>query len=139
MRAHGVTSFPDPDSSGNIRPPSRGSAIAKDSAAFRSASDACRALAPNGLLANPSGGILSAQQETQLQGQMLAFAACMRSHGVPTFPDPTVANGRIQVRAGQRVNANSPIVRAAFTACRSKFSGGYGAYASKLVAGAAGK
>jgi hypothetical protein len=140
MRAHGVAAFPDPDSNGNIRTPP-GSASAKDSAAFRSAYGSCRALAPNGLLVNPSEGILSAQQEARLQQQMLAFAACMRSHGVPTFPDPTVANGHIHLRvdADQRIDANSPIVTAALAACRSKLSGVNGRYAGKLVAGAAGR
>jgi hypothetical protein len=59
-----------------------------------------------------------------LQAQMLAFAKCMRSHGVPAFPDPQVENGgttHLQVTAGQ-IDPNSPVVKAAMVACRSKFA-----------------
>jgi hypothetical protein len=41
--------------------------------------------------------------QAQGQAQLLAFAKCMRSHGVPAFPDPQVENGvtHLQVTAGQ--------------------------------------
>ena len=69
---------------------------------------------------------------------MLAFAECMRSHGVPKFPDPQVDNGgtHMQVTAGQ-IDPNSPIVKAAIATCRSKFADG-AIEAQKLLNGLAG-
>lgn len=75
MRAHGVSNFPDP--SGNeirITP-----AIAQ-SPVFRTAQNACRQYLPNG-----------GQPPVTAPGSRaaaLAFAKCMRSHGLPDFPDP---------------------------------------------------
>jgi hypothetical protein len=43
-----------------------------------------------------------------------AFSACMRSHGVPTFPDPDSC-GRIHVP--ESVDDRLPTVRAAYRAC----------------------
>jgi hypothetical protein len=37
----------------------------------------------------PSGGTQTAAQFAGLLARQLKFAACMRSHGVPGFPDPT--------------------------------------------------
>jgi hypothetical protein len=49
------------------------------------------------------------------------FAACMRSHGVPRFPDPT-NNGttlRVQVGPGAAVDPSSPLYDSALAACNS--------------------
>jgi hypothetical protein len=45
----------------------------------------------------------------------LAFATCMRAHGLPNFPDPD-SNGQFNL-AG--INQNSPQARRAFQACGS--------------------
>jgi hypothetical protein len=45
-----------------------------------------------------------------------AFSACMRSHGVPTFPDPN-SSGTIQVPSS--IDDRLPTVRAAYRACHS--------------------
>jgi hypothetical protein len=55
----------------------------------------------------------------QHQAQLLAFARCMRSHGVPSFADPT-ARG-LTLPAG--IDANSPSFQAAFQACRRLLPG----------------
>jgi hypothetical protein len=62
---------------------------------------------------------------------MLAFAKCMRSHGVPAFPDPQVESSgtQLQLNSGQ-IDPNSPIVKAAIAACRSTYAG-----AQKLING----
>jgi hypothetical protein len=44
-----------------------------------------------------------------------AFSACMRSHGVPTFPDPD-SGGTIHVPSS--IDDRLPTVRAAYRACR---------------------
>jgi hypothetical protein len=69
----------------------------------------------------PSGG---AGQPTR--PSMLAFAKCMRAHGVPSFPDPRPP-GRIPAArsfqpapsGGFTANPSSPAYRAASNACRS--------------------
>jgi hypothetical protein len=130
MRRHGVPSFPDPDSSGRIQIPST---IDDRSATVRAAYRACRDLAP-------SEGSVTGQGDTMQQDELLAFARCMRAHGVPAFPDPQVVNGHIRMRvtAGQ-IDPNSPVVTSAMAACRSKLGGRSSASsAQKLVEGAAG-
>lgn len=94
MRAHGVSSYPDPDSSGAL--PKVGlRQLGVSSGQFQSAQAACRHLLP-------AGGSLQ-QQEVQcaqngdcspslLREWLTAarrLARCMRSHGMPRFPDPT--------------------------------------------------
>jgi hypothetical protein len=123
MRDHGVGNFPDPDSNNVLK--TRG--IDRNSPTFQAAARACRSLAPTP--APPA-------QQAQLEEQELAFANCMRSHGVPAFPDPQVENGiHLQVTPGQ-IDPNSPIFKAATVACRSKFAGkGAAIEAQKLVQG----
>ncbi len=52
------------------------------------ATEACAAL-------NPHQPLPQAQQRQQLTDD-LKFARCMRSHGVPDFPDPTSSDGRVE-------------------------------------------
>ncbi len=84
MRDHGVTSFPDPQVNGHhltleITP----SIIA--SPAFKSAQKICAYLLPAGAHQSNTS---SAQQKALTEG-LLAFAACVRKRGFPSFPDPT--------------------------------------------------
>jgi hypothetical protein len=82
MRKHGVPKFPDPDSDGALRlKGGPGTGLDPESAQFRAAAKACAKLAPKG----PSPA-----ERAKDQQQMLKFAACMRKHGVPSFPDPKV-------------------------------------------------
>ena len=77
IRAHGVPTFPDPSAHGGLAIPN---AINPQSPAFQSAQRACQKLAqpPEGK-GSPDTG----------DSQLIALARCMRSHGVPSFPDPT--------------------------------------------------
>ena len=50
---------------------------------------------------------------------MLAFSACMRSHGEPSFPDPN-ASGVIQ---GSDINTGSPQFQRASSHCRKDLPG----------------
>ncbi|HEV3048285.1 MAG TPA: hypothetical protein VGY13_13105 [Solirubrobacteraceae bacterium] len=83
MRAHGVPRFPDPNSSGEI-PKQQVIALNPGGPQFQSAQRACQHLQPNG--GRPSQAEL-ARHLTDL----LAFARCMHTHGLPSFPDPTSA------------------------------------------------
>jgi hypothetical protein len=95
MRAHGVPGFPDPASNGAL-PKTSAQQLGVSDSRFQAAQSACQQELP----AAPSSQ-QQAQQCLQagdcpqaLVQQMLtadrAFARCMRSHGVPSWPDPTV-------------------------------------------------
>ena len=82
MRAHGVTNFPDPGAGGSIQIGAK-SGINPRSPAFQAAQKACARYAP------VTGGppTMSASERRRA----LAFAECVRAHGVPNFPDPSVS------------------------------------------------
>jgi hypothetical protein len=117
MRSHGVPNFPDPDSHGHFKITSgqgKGGKTGVDvnSPQFRKAQQACQKLQPN-------GGRPSRQQEAKEQQAMLKFSQCMRSHGVPKFPDPKFTpNGGSQMTIGKEVDPNSPQFKAAQKACQ---------------------
>ena len=119
MRSHGVPNFPDPSSSGalSIGP---GSGIDPNSSTFRAAQQACQKVLPN-------GGRPSPQQLAKMQQHLLAFSACMRSHGVPDFPDPTFTGGGAQLKlrasSGSDLDPQSPRFQAAQTACQGNLPG----------------
>ena len=84
MRANGVSGFPDPDASGafTVDEVVNGSGIDPESAAWQQAIGACQDLQPPGF----TGHGRSPEQ----QKAALAFAQCVRDHGVKDFPDPGV-------------------------------------------------
>ncbi len=81
MRSHGVPDYPDPDSSGQLPKIAAASQVGVSDSRLTAAQGACQALWP---YQAPT----QAQQRQQLTDD-LKFAQCMRSHGVPNFPDPT--------------------------------------------------
>ncbi len=60
------------------------------------------------------------------EAQALAYTACMRSHGVPNFPDPTVQNGSVgfNITGADGIDQNSPQYLSARQACQSLRGGG---------------
>jgi hypothetical protein len=99
MRSHGVPNFPDPDIKGNY-PTVDPQHLGVSSTQYQAAEQACQHLLP-------TGGSL--QQQTNqclwfgncppaLLQQLLNierdYARCMRAHGVPNWPDPTINKGR---------------------------------------------
>jgi hypothetical protein len=114
MRSHGVPNFPDPNARGDLTiGPSSG--IDPGSAKFQAAQQACQRVLPN-------GGQPTPQQLAKARQGALAFSACMRSHGIPDFPDPTFSNGGIGIRihstAGSDLNPQSSTFQAAQQACQ---------------------
>jgi hypothetical protein len=87
MRSHGVPQFPDPGAS----PRPNFLNIDKSSPAFRSAQTTCNKLVPGG---GPKGSPAPGPSASELK-TALAWAECVRKHGVPNFPDPSTS-----VRAG---------------------------------------
>jgi hypothetical protein len=53
----------------------------------------------------------------------IKFADCMRSHGVPNFPDPS-AGGGIQIGSSSGINPKSPAFQSAQNACAKLMPGG---------------
>lgn len=57
----------------------------------------------------------------------LAFAKCMRSHGVSNFPDPKVSGKSIEILGpGSGINPQSPAFQSAQAACKHLLPGGPG-------------
>ena len=79
-------------------------------------------------VAGVSSAAASPSQSATVSGEAeaLQYAACMRSHGVPDFPDPTVQNGSVgfSITAGDGVDQNSPQYQSARQACSSLRGGG---------------
>ena len=100
VRSHGVPGFPDPDSNGQIPKEAVLRALRglSDSRA-RAATNACENLNPAGQ-GNPT---LTAQE----QQDYLKAAACMRSHGITDFPDPTFPGGRVNLSIPSSIDTRS--------------------------------
>ena len=81
----------------------------------RSAETACRHLLPGG--GPPRQSAAHSQAQTVAA---LAFAHCLRSHGLPNFPDPT-SSGQIthETLANAGINLHQPAVLQAADACVS--------------------
>ena len=114
MRRHGISDFPDPRQTADgtygwtnlnqLRQLVRG-----DAQAFTTCEP---------LLAGT--GITSPANIAKFQQDMLAFAKCMRTHGVSDFPDPN-SNGRFGGQV-KNLDTSTPIYQAAKTACRPELS-----------------
>jgi hypothetical protein len=112
MRSHGVPSFPDPTisrSGGGVGIGLSIPASVSASPAFKTAQQACAKLAPGG----PGGGG-AAPVTAQQHREIVQFAACVRAHGVPDFPDPDAAGTFHLVN----INTNSPAFTTATQKCQ---------------------
>ena len=114
LRSHGVTNVPDPTASSG-----RGFKEAMSSAlrtpAGQSAYTACHQVLPGG--GPPSQGATRTRAHI---AAFLAFAGCIRSHGFPSFPDPT-SSGELthQMVANAGINLHQPAVLQVGDACVS--------------------
>jgi hypothetical protein len=126
MRKNGVPEFPDPDSQGRIKITSGMNAngertgVDPSSPQFQSAQKACQKL-------QPKGGKPDAQAQAREATRALAFAKCMRTHGVPAFADPEIIpGGGIKQEIGREagVDPAAPQFQAAQQACQKLVPGG---------------
>jgi hypothetical protein len=123
MRANGVPNFPDPregPNGGGVGWPGGGPAMISSDVLLimgqriagpvvASAAKTCKQyMAPSG--APP------ALTESQRQAA-IADAACMRTHGLANFPDPTFSGPNQQLNLGPGLNPQSPAVERAAKAC----------------------
>jgi hypothetical protein len=142
VRANGVPNFPDPSSNGQggvqiqqsqrngSGPSTEVNGVPVNGPAFQKAMKACQHLLPN-------GGHPSAAQTAAMKAKALAMSRCMRSHGVPNFPDPTFQTGPngglavgIRISNSSGIDPNSPAFQAAQAKCSpiigAKLAGGAG-------------
>ncbi len=125
MRDHGVSNFPDPQvsqSNGGTKVAIQVPAGAGTSPQFKGAQTACRSILPA-----PSKSDLASQaKQQQVRKQdLVAFARCLRDHGVAGFPDPTT-QGQLTLQMVQAagVDLTAPQVRTAALSCVSASNGG---------------
>ena len=125
MRSHGEPTFADPPSSGLV-PKADPQELGVSSSQLQAAQRACQHLYPT------NGGALGASlrqcEETgdcpqamvqRVVNDMRLLARCMRSHGVPNWPDPTVdSEGRPDFNL-LHVHAFDPNHRRSTTRCES--------------------
>ena len=108
MRAHGLPNFPDASAEGGIAIDAS-SGLDPNSAQFKAAQRACAKLAPN------EGKPPSAAELAKAQEASLKFSACMRSNGVPNFPDPQFSGGMTRVTIDSKdggIDQKMPILQA---------------------------
>jgi hypothetical protein len=118
MRDHGLPSFPDPTMTHHD-----GQQVAyltattpiDPSPAFETAQNACRGILPPPINASPTQ--LAQQRDTGEQ-HLLAFAKCLRNHGVPDFPDPN-SQGQLTLEMvnAAGVDLHAPTVLTAAKTC----------------------
>ena len=121
MRTNGVPSFPDIPKGGihigagegPTGPTLSVNGVSVDAPAFRTARQKCQQYLPH-----VNVGPAQAAQDLH---RALTFAECMRSHGVPKFPDPKITTGPgggqgVDLR-GSGLNFGSPAFQAAAKAC----------------------
>jgi hypothetical protein len=109
MRSRGVPDYPDPQVAGSgdgVQVTISPGTANPNSPAFRAADQACHHLLPGLVSSSPSSG--------QDQEQDLKFADCMRSHGVPGFPD---ADRDGAFTLSSTINQQAPQFERATTAC----------------------
>jgi hypothetical protein len=105
MRSHGVPNFPDPHPAGGFGDTTQ----VQSDPNYASADSACKSLLPNG----------GTGKGSQNEDQLLQIAQCMRTHGVPKYPDPNpnpTVNPRIAL-AQAGIDVNSPQFQSASQIC----------------------
>jgi hypothetical protein len=114
MRSHGASNFPDPQvtvTPGQTKVAIR--AVGKDNGSpqFKAAQQACQHLLPGPQNETP------AQRQARTQA-LLAFARCLRSHGITKFPDPN-SQGQLTMEMinAAGVDLHAPGVLTAGKAC----------------------
>jgi hypothetical protein len=113
VRSHGVPNFPDPNSSG-VLPKSQVAQLTASSPQFPAAHGACEHLLPN-------GGQPTQAQVQQAWNDMRNFARCMRSHGVPNWPDPAPTSQQDQrpfFHLPDSIDPNAPQITTKIRACQ---------------------
>jgi hypothetical protein len=112
MRSHGVPNFPDPSPGGGSLNAISAAGINTQSPTYQAALQACKKY-------TPAANVTPAQSAAE-NAKGLEFSQCMRSHGVPNFPDPITGptGGQAINMSGTGIDQNSPTYQAANSACQ---------------------
>lgn len=118
LRDHGVTDLPAPKVEVS---PTRVTVVQAitpslaDSPQFKAAQKACRGILPSPDSVSP---VQLAQQQHARQQDLLAFARCLRAHGIRDFPDPTPQGQlTLQMVTAAGVDLHAPSLLTAAKAC----------------------
>ena len=122
MRSHGVPKFPDPATSGEIPKEAVVSAQRDVTNAHAvAAGNACKhLLAPGGSLSGQASHTVTPQD----QQDYLNAAACMRSHGIAGFPDPSFSGGNVSLHVPSSIDTRSTQFTQAAQTCRKLIPAG---------------
>ena len=117
MRSSGVPDYPDPPSGGGI-PKGSAQQFGVSDSRYQAAENNCQHLLPVSYSHQ-----LPASEVPLLLSGMREFSQCMRSHGVPNWPDPTVdSEGRpgfeLSSHGFTRSEAHSPQLGAKEAECQ---------------------
>lgn len=112
MQTHGAPNFPDP-SNANQGFAVTGQLSGNATGPLAQAHSACQHLLPDGSSTSGTGSVTQAQLD-----QALKVVGCLREHGEPSFPDPTVQNGSLHFTVQSGV-LQSAQFQTALNACRS--------------------
>jgi hypothetical protein len=113
MRTQGVSNFPDPEAQGQFPPFQTG--VSKQISAAADAT--CNHLLSHG------GADRTPQDRREKLAFALQVARCLRSHGFPSFPDPTVSSGGTSQALPTGIDSNSAQFQSAQTACEKNARG----------------
>jgi hypothetical protein len=121
MRTHGEPNMPEPDFDGghvsiNI---TGGSGVDPSSPQFARANKACQHLVPDKGGASGGNPITPADQADYLKA-----VACMRSHGITNFPDPSFEDDSVEFNETTPIDTNSPQYKSALTVCQKLIPAG---------------
>jgi hypothetical protein len=115
VRLHGVPNFPDPAGSGGI-PKETAQELGVGLSQLQSAQNKCKDLLPIG------GSLSGANNQTISVGQQqyyLEVAACMHSHGVTDFPEPSFFANSVEFQGlGHVPGVHSTLFEHAFHICQ---------------------
>jgi hypothetical protein len=110
MRANGVAGWPDPDSTGTFAK-MNAQQLGVSEGRLQSAETTCQPIL--------SSGVDDAARQNKLHQalpQLLAFAECMRAHGIANMPDPD-SQGQFAVGPGTSIDIDTDQFHAAREAC----------------------
>jgi hypothetical protein len=109
LRSHGLPKWPDPTNGGAFdksKLQQTGYSISQ----VRAVEDGpCKHLQP----ASPAAPTITAAD----RADYLKAAECMRSHGVPNFPDPRFQDGNVQTNIPSSIDQDASQFRSAATVC----------------------
>lgn len=120
MRGHGEPNFPEPSVKGHsahlsVHP---GSGVDPNTPQFAVANAACKHLLPKDV-PTTNQTITAADEAIYVKA-----AACMRSHGIKNFPDPTFRDSTVTFVAKLPIDTNAPQYRNALTTCQKLIPAG---------------